>query len=126
MGFDEILLTQVGYPSGGDLNTINYGEKPRKENLADFLQAVKAALEGKNVRLALELPAEVIRQGSDAVTGQDLRILAPLVDCVYAATTAAEAGELAELVKAAAPDTAFVAIVTDAEGITTDHLLKET
>ena len=126
MGFDEILLTHVAYPSGGDLKTINYGENTREENLADFLRAVRTALEGQDVRLALELPAEVIRQGSDAVTGQDLQMLVPLVDCVYAETTAAEAEELAELVKTAAPDTEFVAIVTDAEGITTDYLLKET
>ena len=126
MGFDEILLTRVAYPSGGDLNTINYGEKSREENLVDFLQAVRTALEGQNVRLSLELPAEVIRQGSDTVTGQDLRMLAPLVDCIYAETTAADAAELAELVKAAAPDTEFVAVVTNAEGITTDYLLKET
>ena len=125
MGFDEILLTHLSYPDGGDLSTINYGEKPREENLADFLQAMRTALEGQNVRLALEFPAAVIRQGQDAVTGQDLQLLAPLVDCIYAETTAEEAAELAELVKAAAPDTGFVAIVTDAEGIATDYLLKE-
>ncbi len=125
MGFDEILLTHVSYPTSGELDKINYGENPREENLADFVQAVRDALAGQNVKLSLELPAEVILTGGSEVTGQSLRLLAPLVDCIYAETTAAEAAELAELVKAAAPGTRFVAIVADAEAIAMDYLLTE-
>ena len=125
MGFDEILLTHVSYPTGGELDKLNYGEQPKEENLADFVQAVRDALEGTDVKLSLELPAEVIREGSSEITGQSLQLLAPLVDRIYAETTAEEAAELAELVKAAAPDTGFVAVVADAEGIATDYLLEK-
>ena len=125
MGFDEILLTHVSYPTGGEVDQINYGSQPKEENLAEFLRAVRSALNGLDVRLALELPTEVIRQGKNEISGQDLRILAPLVDCVYAQTTAAEAEELADLVHTAAPGTAFVAMVRSADGITVDYLLVE-
>ena len=120
MGFDEILLTYVSYPASGELDKINYGETPKEENLAAFVQAVRDALPGQ--KLSLELPADVILTGGSEVTGQSLKLLAPLVDCIYAESTAADAAELAELVKAAAPGTRFVAIVTDAEGIATDYL----
>ena len=120
MGFDEILLTYVSYPASGELDKINYGETPKEENLAAFVQAVRDALPGQ--KLSLELPVDVILTGGSEVTGQSLKLLAPLVDCIYAETTAADAAELAELVKAAAPGTRFVAIVTDAEGIATDYL----
>ena len=61
----------------------------------------------------------------DAVSGQVLADLAPLVDVIYARTSAEEAPALAEAVKAAAQDTAFVAMVTDAANMTTDYLLVE-
>lgn len=125
MGFDEILLTHVSYPASGELDKINYGETPKEENLAAFVQAVRDALADRDVKLSLELPADVIRTGGSEVTGQSLQLLAPLVDRIYAETTAEEAAELAELVKAAAPDTGFVAVVADAEGIATDYLLKK-
>lgn len=126
MGFDEILLAYVSYPAGGELEKINYGEQPKGENLARFIETVRTALEGTDVRLSLELPAEVIRTGSDDVTGQELRLLAPLVDRIYAESVAEEATELAELVKAAAPDTDFAAIVTGGVDISVDCLVKAT
>lgn len=126
LGFDEILLTNVAYPVSGNVEQIRYGENSRGENLVALVQTVRAALEGYPVKLSLELPAEVILNGEDEISGQNLSRLAPLVDCIYARTTAAEAAQLAELVKAAAPDTGFVAEVTDAEGIATDWLLLET
>jgi len=123
MGFDEILLSHVSYPISGELDKINYGENPKEENLADFVQAVRDALTGQNVRLSLELPAEVILTGGNEAAGQSLKVLAPLVDRIYTETTAADAAMLAELVKIAAPETDFAAIVADAEGIATDYLL---
>lgn len=125
MGFDEILLAEVGYPTDGDLSLLSFSETEKRENLAAFIQAVRTALTGCEVKLSLELPAQVILTGGDAVSGQVLAELAPLVDIIYARTTAAEAPQLAEKVTAAAPDTAFVAVVTDAEGITVDYLLAE-
>ena len=125
MGFDEILLAYISYPTGGELEKINYGEQPKGENLARFVETVRAALEGTDVRLSLELPAEVIRTGTDDVTGQELRLLAPLADRIYAETTAEEAAELAELVKAVAPDTDFTAVVADGAVVSVDCLVKE-
>ena len=86
---------------------------------------MRTALEGYDVKLSLELPADVILSGADAVSGQVLADLAPLVDVIYARTSAEEAPALAEAVKAAAQDTAFVAMVTDAANMTTDYLLVE-
>ncbi len=125
MGFDEILLTHVSYPTSGQLDKINYGERSKEENLAAFVQAVRDALADQNVKLSLELPADVIRTGGSEATGQSLKVLAPLVDCIYAEATAADAAGLAKLVKATAPETDFAAIVTDAEGVATDYLLQE-
>ena len=125
MGFDEILLAEVGYPTHGDLSLLSFSETEKREGLTGFLRAVRTALEGYDVKLSLELPADVILSGADAVSGQVLADLAPLVDVIYARTSAEEAPALAEAVKAAAQDTAFVAMVTDAANMTTDYLLVE-
>lgn len=126
MGFDEILLAEVGYPTDGDLSLLKFTETEKQAGLAGFVQAVKAALAECEVKLSLELPAEVILSGADAVSGQVLAELAPLVDTIYARTSAEEATALAEAVKAAAPDTVFVAMVTDGADMTVDYLLVET
>lgn len=123
MGFDELLLTDVGYPTGGQLENINYGDTPKNENLAAFLKEMRAAVADEEVRLSVEVPTEVILSGSSEATGLVLTDLAGLADAIYVRTTAAEAPQLAELVKAANPDIRFVAEVTDAEGLATDYLL---
>lgn len=123
MGFDELLLTDLCYPSDGKLETINYGDVPKNENLAAFLKEMRAAVADEEVRLSVEVPAEVILNGSSETMGLVLTELAELVDGIYVRTAAAEAPQLAELVKAANPDIRFVAEVTDAERIATDYLL---
>lgn len=125
LGFDEILLTNVSYPTGGDLTQINYGENPKSANLAAFVKAVRSVLEGYDVKLSLELPAAVILEGSNSDSGQVFSELAVLADGIYARTTAEDAPRLAELVKQVSPETVFVAEVTDAEGIAADYLLVE-
>lgn len=125
MGFDEIQLAEVGYPTDGDLSLLKFTEAEKREGLAGFLEAVRTALEGYSVKLSLELPADVILSGANAVSGQALAELAPLVDVIYARTSAEEAPALEEAVKAAAPTTAFVAMVTDGMNMTVDYLLVE-
>lgn len=108
LGFDEILLTDVSYPTVGKLDKIAYtyqdanatASEGRRENLALFLKEVRAALP-ENVVLSLELDADTIRAGEHDAAGQDLDELAALVDRIYAPTTAAEAPALAETVRAA-------------------------
>ena len=123
MGFGELLLTNMCYPSNGQLEAINYGDAPKNENLAAFLKEVRLAVTEEDTRLSVEVPAEVILNGGDEATGLVLSDLAELVDGIYVRTTAEEAPQLAELVKAANPEIRFVAEVTDAEGIATDYLL---
>ena len=65
----------------------------------------------------------MILNGSSETVGLVLMELAELVDGSYVRTAAAEAPQLAELVKAANPGIRFVAEVTDAAGIATDYLL---
>ena len=123
MGFSELLLTNMCYPSNGQLETINYGDAPKQENLAAFLKEMRAAVAEEDVRLSVEVLAEVILNGSDEATGLVLADLAELADGIYVRTTAEEAPRLAELVEAANPEIRFVAEVTDAEGVATDYLL---
>lgn len=56
LGFDEILLTDVSYPTEGKLDKIAYGEVDRQAQLGAFLAEVRLALEGYDVTLSVELP----------------------------------------------------------------------
>lgn len=112
MGFDEILLTDVSYPTEGKLNKIAYGDTALEENLAAFLDEMQAALAPYDVTLSVELPAQVITQGSDASSGLTLAQVAPRVDRIYAAASAADAASLADRVSQAAADTDFAVELT--------------
>lgn len=110
LGFDEVLLSDVSYPTTGKLEKIRYGEGTQTEHIAALLQEIRAALP-EGVLLSVELPAEVIRTGLDEAAGQDLSVIAPLVDRIYAETTQSGAQNLAEKVSAAG-DAEFIAILT--------------
>lgn len=56
MGFDEILLTDVSYPTEGKLDKIAYGETGKVQNLNTFLDEMRAALAAYDVKLSIELP----------------------------------------------------------------------
>lgn len=109
MGFQEILLTDLSYPTKGKLSKINAGGAPKSENLKALVTAVKAALAQYGVKLSVELPAEVISNGVDADAGLSLSDIAPLVDRVYAQAAADQVPALREAVKAASAQTDFVA-----------------
>lgn len=94
MGFDEILLTDVTYPTEGKLDKIAYGEIDRAEVLDDFLVEMRAALEPYGVMLSLEVPEGVILQGENADAGLHMGKVSARVECIYAVTTPEQAGLL--------------------------------
>ena len=81
LGFDEILLTDLIYPTVGKLDKIDYGSADgftdqaayQAEQIAGLLQTVQEALAGRNVKLSLELPETVYENGGvDETAGIDL------------------------------------------------------
>ena len=82
MGFDEILLTDVAYPSTGPVGRIDYQGATAQENLTAFLAQMRTALEPYSVTLSIELPKAALTGMTDGLT---LEAAAPYVDCVYAA-----------------------------------------
>ena len=115
LGFDEILLTDVSYPTEGKLDKIAYGTTPQAENLAAFLDEMAAALEPYDVTLSVELPAQVITQGSDDAAGLSLADTAQRADRIYAAAAPADAAALADQVEAADEGTDFAVMLTAAD-----------
>ena len=122
LGFDEILLTDVSYPTVGKLDKINYGEGEKSANLTAFLKEMRAALEPYGVALSIEVPEAVISQGYDDDAGLLLAAIAPQVDRIYAVTTEENAPALAQAVSNAHETTQFVPELTDA-GPTLDSFL---
>lgn len=110
LGFDEILLTDLSYPTEGKINKIDYnGDAPLEDNLKLLLSELAAVLEPyEGVTLSLELPEHVITTGYDEVSGQKLADLAPLVDRIYAVTEPDRAEALSAAVEAVSEGTLFV------------------
>lgn len=103
LGFDELLLTDFGYPTVGKINKINYNtDVPLANNLDLLLSDLNAALEGYDILLSVEVPEAIISEGPDAVSGLDLNRLVSRVDRIYAATTPEKAETLSNLVSQAA------------------------
>ena len=100
-GFDEILLTDVSYPTEGKLDKIDYGETMKAQNFLTFLEQMRLALAPYDVTLAIELPAQVIAEGSDPVAGLMLTDIAPEVDRICAPASAGDAASFAAKVSAA-------------------------
>lgn len=86
MGFDELLLEELAFPSTGNLSRIDYsGETMGKsEALALFLTELREALSDYDVKLSLLVTERLLQTGADEASGQDLAVLLPLVDAVYA------------------------------------------
>ena len=115
LGFDEILLTDVSYPTVGKLNKIDYGEGEKGGHLADFLEEMRAALAPYGVMLSIEVPKAVISQGADENAGLLLADIAPKVDRIYAPTDAAEIPALAQAVRTASQFAEFVPELAEAD-----------
>ena len=111
LGFREILLTDVGYPTEGQLERIAYGEGGRNEQLRLFLTEMRGALEPYGAALSVKIPAAAITVGQDERAGVVLAELAPLVDAVYAEVLPEEAEVCATAVAAVSQQTEFVPVL---------------
>lgn len=109
LGFDEILLTDVSYPTEGKLDKIAYGEVDRQVQLGAFLAEVRLALEGYDVTLSVELPETAVLNGAEETSGASLAQFAPHVDRLYAVTTSDRTTALSALAAAAEGTPDFVA-----------------
>lgn len=94
LGFDELLLENVCYPTYGKLYKIDYSKNTmaKTDALVLFLEELKDALEPYGVRLSLLLEREVaLGLAEDAAeSGFDAKTILPMVDAVYVATEDAE------------------------------------
>lgn len=108
LGFDEILLTDVSYPTEGQLDKIDYGDGEQAQNLLTFLEEMRTVLEPYSVALSMEVPEAVITgDGQDG--SLTLAELAPRVDRIYTETTPEKIESLSAAVTAASSTTDFVA-----------------
>ena len=115
LGFKEILLTDVSYPTGGNLDRIDYGEGVPAEYLETFLREVQMAVEPYGVKLSVEVSADVLvseRQDADSLT---LEQIAPAVDRIYAVVLPEESVNCAEVVSTVSGKTEFVPILPPSE-----------
>lgn len=92
MGFTEILLTDFGYPTSGDLTQIDYSYHTgtKTEALTGFLTALRESLP-EGVKLSVELTEEQILDGANVVSGVDAAAIAPLVERIYLPSLSDEA-----------------------------------
>lgn len=102
LGFDEILLTGLTYPTVGKLDKIAYGETAsdaagRSQALRAIVSAVKDALaeEYPFAKVSVELPSAVLTNGTDETAGLILTDMAGVAYRIYAEATPAEAPALA-------------------------------
>ena len=104
LGFDEILLTDLSFPTEGKLDKIRYPEEGMAASLTGLLEALRSALDEaghEDVLLSAELPAEAVLTGQDDTAGVVRADIAPLTDRIYARTIATQAQTLADAVEAA-------------------------
>lgn len=124
MGFDEILLTNVSYPTVGKLDKIDYGETMKSQNLTVFLEEMKAALEDYDVTLSVELPETVVATGSDNMAGLLLADFASRTDQIYAAAAPDQTESLSAAVKAVGSATFLPVLSAEADAGALEHYLR--
>lgn len=132
-GFDEILLTDVSYPSVGKLSKIDYGPAATgmpdslRQELDSFLTQMKTALAEYNVKLSVLLPSELLSSAPTAagVSGQSLADIAPLVDRVYAQADGDQSALdlLSTNLAAVGKGTELVPVLTGSKGLNSDSYL---
>ena len=83
LGFDEILLTNAGYPTQGNLHYIKkgaaYDAAAFSTVINGFYRQVSAAVEAQGARVGVLTQASVLTQGSDPNSGQTVAGLAETV-----------------------------------------------
>ena len=109
LGFDEIILSHVGYPTEGKLDKIAYGETPTDENLELFLKEMAETLEPLGVTLTVEMTAEGILGGTEA-GGLTLKTAAKHAGRICAMAEGSEVAVLAREVESVGAE--FVPMLT--------------
>lgn len=125
-GFDELLLTDVSYPTEGKLDKIAYSAADRTESLTRFLAEVQDVLaEYPGVTLSVAVTDALLRNGEDEISGQSLSGFAALADALYAPCGGEDYGAAKAAVTEAAGGkaTAFVALF-DGEGQAPEEYLR--
>lgn len=123
LGFDEILLTDVTYPTEGKLDKIAYGEGDRAETLDAFLLEMREALEPYSVMLSVEVPEETLLQGEHPDAGIHMGKFSARVDCIYTPTVPEQTGLLSVTAEKLG-EVAFVPeLETVSEGVTGSCLI---
>lgn len=89
LGFDEIILTDAGYPTVGKLNKIDYGSTPIADNLTAFFSEMKETLASYPIRISVELPRAVFTHAENP-SGLTAEIVLPYVNRVYCVVTPEE------------------------------------
>jgi len=86
LGFDELLLDEMCYPTTGNLYKIDYAGNTvsKTEALVQFLTELRTAVSAYGeIKLGLRLDEALLAAGSNEDSGEDLAQLLPLVDAVY-------------------------------------------
>ena len=86
LGFDEIQLDYIRFPSDGLLENADYGPeyagRTRVEAITGFLTEMQAALKPTGSLLAVDIFGIALLEDDDAGIGQNFAAIAPLVDVV--------------------------------------------
>jgi hypothetical protein len=86
LGFDEIQLDYIRFPSDGLLENADYGpefaNQTRLEAITGFLAEMQAALKPTGSLLAVDIFGITMLEDDDAGIGQNFAAIAPLVDVV--------------------------------------------
>ncbi|HYI13822.1 MAG TPA: putative glycoside hydrolase, partial [Thermomicrobiales bacterium] len=86
LGFDEIQLDYIRFPSDGLLENADYGpeyaERTRLDAITGFLTEMNAALKPTGSLLAVDIFGITLLEDDDAGIGQNFAAIAPLVDVI--------------------------------------------
>lgn len=86
MGFNEIQLDYIRFPTDGPLDTADYGveftEATRTEAITNFLHQMRAAVGPTGALLAADIFGITLWDAGDAGIGQDLEKIAPYLDVI--------------------------------------------
>jgi hypothetical protein len=123
LGFDEILLTDLSYPTKGKLDKIAYGDPGfaaqydwNAEQMAGLVSAIRDALGDRPVKISVEVPASVLESGGvDTIAGIDLQMMP--VDCVYLPMDAARAETAQEILSELSADLDNVLMIPEVERV---------
>jgi len=122
MGFKEILLTDVSYPTEGKLDKIAYGEGEPGENLLVFLREMKQTLAPYGAALSVQMSEQVILNSAESVGGQALEAVAAEVDRIYAETVPERVTALSAAVNAAGEAVFVPELVGYSEEVTGSYI----